>query len=53
MCLVLWQNGINPLAVAGIGVSMEEGTTMTMKTSDMNLMNSQLTKLSYAINMGE
>jgi Cd2+/Zn2+-exporting ATPase len=40
------------LAVADIGVSMGEVAAMAMEMSDVTLMDSSLTKLSYALLMG-
>ena len=45
-------NDAPALAVADIGASMGEGAAMAMEMSDVTLMDSNLTKLSYAIKMG-
>lgn len=49
-------DGVNDapaLAVSDIGCSMGEGAAMAMEMSDITLMDSNLSKLSFAMNMGQ
>jgi Cd2+/Zn2+-exporting ATPase len=46
-------NDTPALVVADIGLLMGKGAAMAMEMSEMTLMDSQLTKLSYAIKMGK